>query len=55
MNNLKTKGLFIAVLTVLFWSCEKQSIEPVSQATVVENSPTSITDKATFLETQDAL
>ncbi len=56
MNNLKTKGLFITMLVVLLWSCEKQSIESTSQATVVEKiTNSSNVNKASFLETQEAL
>jgi hypothetical protein len=59
MNNLKTKGILItllSVLLVLLWSCDKDNMEPVSQATVVEkNANSSTADKASFIETQDAL
>jgi hypothetical protein len=71
MKNLKIKGLFVALLLVSLWSCDKESIAPVSQTAVVEKTANSnMTSKTTlpatqvanntlagktFLETQDAL
>jgi hypothetical protein len=63
MKNLKTKGLFIALLSVLLWSCDNESVAPVSQTAVVQKATTTKTTLSTnnavagktFLETQEAL